>query len=1483
MLARGYLNVSDEVAANWMEDVDWLPGGKRRVYRTGDLVRRNADGTFEYMGRMDTQIKRHGQRVELGEIESQIQEFLPHDMAAIVDVTKSDNYNSNDMLVAFLWYTEGEATLSQTLRLLQTVSEQAQSFISHLNSSLTASLPTYMIPSSYLIFEGKPEQTTSGKVNRRSFVDYGRGISVKDRLRFTPNVYDNETPTTPTELQLRDLWAQVLNLDDPTAIGKHDSFLQLGGDSISAIHLVSLARQHNINLTVALIFSDPHLSSMAESIQLSSSVQEDNSVARFRLIPVDDRSNAQQAVMVQCSLSDAAEVEDMYTCTDLQQNLMALTIAQPGSYIAKHIYRLGRDCDMDRFKLAWEQTMILFPNLRTRFVLSGSTTIQAVIRDPIAWPRTYTDLRSFIVSHEVTDMTYGSPLCRYAIISQGCDTYFALKIHHAITDCRTFSMMIKTLQSVYTQNEPLTLTPYTNFIRYVMDLDRDAARKYWSTQLSGARRTAFPMRVASHKPQALRKAASVTSKLIHLSQSPSCFTTLVRAAWSIILARYTQTDDVCFGTAVSGRQAPVEGINDMPGPVTATVPIRVCLDKRQTIASFLQDLQIQASEMVAHEQYGLANISRISSSAKDACNFTNFLIVQPAEEQLPSAQGVSLPPVLYPAAIESLADGELLDDVFNYPLVVRCQFLQDNMQLALIYNSDFLHSSQATALLEQFDCVIEQLLNAGEKELSTVSVASQWDVKQAIQQNKASLEPIESCIHDIFSLQAAHRFWIVDPDNHHKLAPIGCVGELILQGHALAQGYSDDCRKTTKSFIDHFEWLSDTQTTEMKHFYKTGDLVRYNADGSVDYIGRKDAQIKIRGQHVELCEIEAHIKLLSLPMKEVAVDVMIDDIEKSLLAFISFRDGKITGEATDVQLVASSNRMQEHLSHLGRNLATALPNHMVPKYLIPIEYMPLNNCGKIDKAALMRKVMKLSTETLGRYLASQHPPFRDCSSALEHWVRAHWAVILEIPADTIGIDDNFYQLGGDSIRVITMLKLALDNFGVPIEKSLSGNHTTVSHMAKLIASAVEDEATVPCHPASGIDLVAKINAISKESWISHPHALQANPITTIRNQSTIFLTGATGFLGTEILNQLVRNPAVRSVIVHVRSKSVPDGMGRIRETARIAGWWRDEDADKLEIWPGDLCKAHLGLTEAQWNRLSGLSKSETGIDAIIHNGASVNWHATYDTLCHPNVNSTVDLLMATATSPIQPKFVFVSGGAFTNPEDHPAISAALLKGTTAYIQTKFVCEGVIKNITSSLPNNQNRVSIVKPGRIIGTVEHGIANVDDFIWRVVSTAASIKAFPEEPEAHWNYIQDVSSVASGILNQIFDSEIAPFSMSGSGMPVPVFWDLVNSELETPCKPIPWSEWIELATASVEKVGATHPLWTVRQFLCQLGIPRNVLPYKGVEYTEYEDAQAAIKSNVRYLKKLGFIPSSEDGFGKSQQENVLRRVHNTKGMST
>ncbi|KAI4277632.1 MAG: hypothetical protein L6R38_005415 [Xanthoria sp. 2 TBL-2021] len=102
--------------------------------------------------------------------------------------------------------------------------------------------------------------------------------------------------------------------------------------------------------------------------------------------------------------------------------------------------------------------------------------------------------------------------------------------------------------------------------------------------------------------------------------------------------------------------------------------------------------------------------------------------------------------------------------------------------------------------------------------------------------------------------------WVVDPKNHNQLLPIGAVGELVVEGPTLARGYLDDLTKTQAAFIKRPCWPQGAGPKRWR-IYKTGDLVRQNSDGTYDFAGRKDLQVKIRGQRVEIGEVEHHLSI----------------------------------------------------------------------------------------------------------------------------------------------------------------------------------------------------------------------------------------------------------------------------------------------------------------------------------------------------------------------------------------------------------------------------------------------------------------------------------------------------------------------------------------------------------------------------------------------------------------------------------------------
>lgn len=132
------------------------------------------------------------------------------------------------------------------------------------------------------------------------------------------------------------------------------------------------------------------------------------------------------------------------------------------------------------------------------------------------------------------------------------------------------------------------------------------------------------------------------------------------------------------------------------------------------------------------------------------------------------------------------------------------------------------------------------------------------------------------------------RGWIVDPGNHNRLAPIGCVGELLMERSGLARGHLNDEVKTRASFIDEVGWWPTDLLGPSNRFYKTGDLVKFDADGTIVYVGRKDTQVKVRGQCLELDEIEEKIRNAVTNIEHVAVGVLRRETGDLLVAWMSF-------------------------------------------------------------------------------------------------------------------------------------------------------------------------------------------------------------------------------------------------------------------------------------------------------------------------------------------------------------------------------------------------------------------------------------------------------------------------------------------------------------------------------------------------------------------------------------------------------------------
>jgi amino acid adenylation domain-containing protein len=264
------------------------------------------------------------------------------------------------------------------------------------------------------------------------------------------------------------------------------------------------------------------------------------------------------------------------------------------------------------------------------------------------------------------------------------------------------------------------------------------------------------------------------------------------------------------------------------------------------------------------------------------------------------------------------------------------------------------------------------------------------------------------------------RAWVVVPGYHDCLSPIGSVGELVIEGPNLATGYYRDVQRTAELFMDRPQWASETS----HRFYKTGDLVRQSVDGSLIFMGRKDTQVKINGQRVELEEIEHHLSGLESIEHAVALAPREGLLTGKLVAVFSASQYKITATEDSaqalVQIPSVAPSLRSNLVHevaqFRKHLEDKLPIYMVPTFWIPLTHLPLLSSGKTDRSQIYQWLKRADAPAW----AINEDALRQLQPATpaEFQLQKIWADVLTLPVAKVGTDRSFLSLGGDSISAM---------------------------------------------------------------------------------------------------------------------------------------------------------------------------------------------------------------------------------------------------------------------------------------------------------------------------------------------------------------------------------------------------------------------------------------------------------------------------------
>ncbi|MGE5340958.1 MAG: amino acid adenylation domain-containing protein [Candidatus Omnitrophota bacterium] len=265
------------------------------------------------------------------------------------------------------------------------------------------------------------------------------------------------------------------------------------------------------------------------------------------------------------------------------------------------------------------------------------------------------------------------------------------------------------------------------------------------------------------------------------------------------------------------------------------------------------------------------------------------------------------------------------------------------------------------------------------------------------------------------------RIYIVDNDMNH--CPIGVKGEIWVSGIGVGRGYLGDEVKTRAAFItDPFR--QNEPGSDSIRLYKTGDLGCWLPDGNIDFFGRKDQQVKIRGFRIELGEIENKLAKLAEVKEVVVIDGGVEKDRRFLCAYV-IPDPSVVSDEFDVY-------------ELKDYLQGQLPEYMIPQFFVKMEQFPLTANGKIDRKRLPAHDIRVSEN----YVA----PSDDTESKLVDLV----AQVLELNRETIGVNDNFFDLGANSINILSLQHHISKTFNYDISISLLFLYPTVRGVAKNI-------------------------------------------------------------------------------------------------------------------------------------------------------------------------------------------------------------------------------------------------------------------------------------------------------------------------------------------------------------------------------------------------------------------------------------------------
>ncbi|RKH32449.1 non-ribosomal peptide synthetase, partial [Corallococcus sicarius] len=720
-LAWGYLHRPDLTAERFVPHPFATSPGER-LYRTGDKARWWDDGTLDFLGRVDFQVKVRGFRIELGEIETALR-AAPGVNEAVVIAKGTDG---DKRLIGYVTALEGHTLDVDTLK-----------------RGLKQHLPEYMVPSALRVLEALP-LNANGKVDRKVLPEPGDA----------PRTSAFAAPRNATEEQLAALFTQVLHVE---RVGVQDDFFALGGHSLLATQLVSRVRAaFGVELPLRALFEAPTVEALAKRLE---GVQ---------------RTPHQAPPLRPTSREGAIPL------SFAQQRLWLLDQLQPGdiSYNIPAALRLTGHVDVESLRRAFEALVQRHESLRTTLSDAHEEPSQR-IQDPSVWDLPGIDVSSLPESQREEEAQRVAatearrpfhlatgPLLRTTLVRLGEEEHLLLvTMHHIVSDGWSMGVFVRELAAFYaafsTGSTP-ALAPlpvqYADFATWQREWLQgealEAQMGYWKQQLTGAPaalelptdRPRPP--VQSHRgstvPVRLSRPVSEALKALSHREGATPFMTLL-ATFQVLLSRYSGQDDINVGSPIAGRtQAETEGLI---GFFVNTLVLRAHVKPHATFRELLAQVRGTTLAAYEHQHLPFEKLVEAVQPARDLSRsalFQAMFSLQNAATETLRVPGLSFQPV------------DVAASSAKFDLTLTLQESPQGFVGSLTYATDLFDASTVQRMAGHLGVLLEAIATTPDTTLANLPLLTDTERQRLlVDWNGPRVDfPRDTCIHDAFAAQA---------------------------------------------------------------------------------------------------------------------------------------------------------------------------------------------------------------------------------------------------------------------------------------------------------------------------------------------------------------------------------------------------------------------------------------------------------------------------------------------------------------------------------------------------------------------------------------------------------------------------------------------------------------------------------------------------------------------------------------------------------